>query len=288
MTRYPVVMSNPKATINSNADFQYLRTVGFEVRTYTPAAGSLIPGQPMPSGTCDYCGTGIKYAVVCEDTRNGGRSDIGMDCAEKIGFTPAEIRQLRRSYEASTPEAIARRKAARAAEKAANEKAAAIQIAKDEVRPRIPRNVNKSNALFDLEGNLITTNRISGKFGPAWKIPNGGGFVSAFPKRLTTMSKKGYYEGTVISERIVGRTSTWAPTDDKYEENVVAIIDNGTEATAHLVDTRTDKERCGYHDQSDGDNVVWVDPTPAPYADFLAAYREACDAAWAEFDALEF
>ena len=266
----------------TNKDFQHFRVVGFEVRTYTPGAGSLLPSAPVPAGTCDYCGTGIKYAVVAEDTRTGGRCDIGTDCAEKIGFTPQEIRNARNQYEHNLPEARARRKAARLAEKALTEAYEAEEVEREANRPLIPELLGQADALFDLAGRLVTTNTYSGQYGLAWSLPNRGGFVSAFPKRVSTMTKKGYYEGTVIAEMAEGRNGRYFVTDSDYELVVVAVIDDGTEERAEFRDHRTDRETDGYHDQSDPENVVWVDGKPAPYADFLAAMQEAARNAWAD------
>jgi hypothetical protein len=68
-------------------------------------------------------------------------------------------------------------------------------------------------ALFDLDGNLVPAKLIDGKFGPCWAMVNGSGnftgeFISAFPKRESTMEKKGYREGTV---ELPAYADTWAP-----------------------------------------------------------------------------
>lgn len=279
MTRYIDYMETTSAP-QTNNDFQYFRVVGFEQRTYTPGAGSLMPGSPVPSGTCDYCGTGIKYAVIAEDTRNGGRCDIGTDCAQKIGLAPADIRNARRNWEYNTPEARRIRKAARAAERAASLEYEAKKLAEEASKPLLPREVGSTDALFDLQGNLVTTNMINGRYGLSWVLPNRGGYVSAFPKRLTTMSKKGYYEGTVVCERKSGSNGEYFPQDNNYEYYVIAVIDNGTEATSQFADRRTDNEKYGYHNQKDSENVFWVEPVEAPYAEFLTCIREACKNAW--------
>jgi hypothetical protein len=61
-------------------------------------------------------------------------------------------------------------------------------------------------ALFDLDGNLVAAKLIDGKYGLVWGIlasddPRSQitGWVSAFPKRESTMTKKGYREGTVLA-----------------------------------------------------------------------------------------
>lgn len=67
------------------------------------------------------------------------------------------------------------------------------------------------DALFDLEGNLVCAKLISGTYGQCWalmeetvdgkklkdKYKFTGKFISAFPKRKSTMEKKGYREGTI-------------------------------------------------------------------------------------------
>lgn len=58
----------------------------------------VIPGVSVRAGgTCDHCGTGIRYAytVRCSD---GVEFVVGCDCAEKAGMTRSEIREARRSW----------------------------------------------------------------------------------------------------------------------------------------------------------------------------------------------
>ena len=57
-------------------------------------------------------------------------------------------------------------------------------------------------ALFDLDENLIRAKLIDGRFGNCWALMNEkdefiGKFISAFPKRVSTMERKGYREGTI-------------------------------------------------------------------------------------------
>lgn len=59
-------------------------------------------------------------------------------------------------------------------------------------------------ALFDLAGNLIAAKLVTTRYGECWGILSTDDpssritkFVGAFPKRVTTMTRKGYYEGTV-------------------------------------------------------------------------------------------
>ena len=41
-------------------------------------------GESQPSGTCDYCGNGIKYCCVIRDA-NGKTFEVGTDCVMKTG-----------------------------------------------------------------------------------------------------------------------------------------------------------------------------------------------------------
>lgn len=55
-------------------------------------------------------------------------------------------------------------------------------------------------ALFDLDGNRVEAKLVSGRYGPCWLIKTGPEygdvrFVSAFPKRSSTLEKKGFVEG---------------------------------------------------------------------------------------------
>jgi len=70
----------------------------------------------------------------------------------------------------------------------------------------LAENDNKDNfaALFDLDGNLVAAKLVDTRYGLAWAIlatddPSSPitKFVSAFPRRQQTMSRKGFYEGTV-------------------------------------------------------------------------------------------
>jgi hypothetical protein len=60
-------------------------------------------------------------------------------------------------------------------------------------------------ALFDLDGNLVAAKLVETRYGPAWGLlttdsPNSRitKFVSAYPKRKSTLERKGYREGTVL------------------------------------------------------------------------------------------
>lgn len=59
-------------------------------------------------------------------------------------------------------------------------------------------------ALFDLHGNLVAAKLVTTRYGLCWGIlttddPNSriAKFITAFPKRESTMARKGFYEGTV-------------------------------------------------------------------------------------------
>jgi hypothetical protein len=59
-------------------------------------------------------------------------------------------------------------------------------------------------ALFTLDGERVNARLIDTRYGRAWAMMDDGGaftgeFVSAFPKRESTMTKKGYREGTEVA-----------------------------------------------------------------------------------------
>lgn len=55
------------------------KCMGVEEKTYQAC-----PGAPVqPGGSCDYCGTGIRYMVHVLSADNN-RFKIGMDCAQKL------------------------------------------------------------------------------------------------------------------------------------------------------------------------------------------------------------
>lgn len=72
-------------------------------------------------------------------------------------------------------------------------------------------------ALFDLDGNLVAAKLIDGRYGAVWGLladDDPGSeitdWVSAFPKRATTIERKGYREGVVSAP---AGAKTWAPAD---------------------------------------------------------------------------
>lgn len=101
-------------------------------------------------------------------------------------------------------------------------------------------------ALFDLDGNLVAAKLINGQYGPCWAIladddPSSAivRFVGAFPARQSTMTRKGFYEGTVRCPAHVtlGGSGTglsgaltvrpYATRNDRGFSRDVEIIDNG-------------------------------------------------------------
>jgi len=61
-------------------------------------------------------------------------------------------------------------------------------------------------ALFDLDGNLVAAKLINGRYGMVWGILASDDpdsevveWVTAFPARESTMTRKGYREGTVMA-----------------------------------------------------------------------------------------
>lgn len=101
-------------------------------------------------------------------------------------------------------------------------------------------------ALFDLDGNLVAAKLITIRYGLAWGLlatddPSSNiiQFITAFPKRESTMTRKGFYEGTVRCPAHVamsgsgtglsGALSVHAFTtrNDRGFSRDVEIIDNG-------------------------------------------------------------
>lgn len=76
-----------------------------------------IPGEgARAAGSCDNCGTGIRYVVVIENVDTGERMNVGRDCAMRVGLTKAELREHYASlYAAERAELAAKRAEADAA-----------------------------------------------------------------------------------------------------------------------------------------------------------------------------
>jgi hypothetical protein len=67
--------------------------------------------------------------------------------------------------------------------------------------------------LADLEGNLVNAKLIDGQYGTCWAMTDTQGqftgqFISAFPKRESTMAKKGYREVYVMAPATVANNGT--------------------------------------------------------------------------------
>ena len=82
-----------------------------------------------------------------------------------------------------------------------------------------------------MEGNLLTANQRSTRYGDAW-YSDELGFVNTseaqdWRKRVANNAKKGYFVGTIRVEARDGRDGLWVPTDDNYQPNVMDIVDNG-------------------------------------------------------------
>jgi hypothetical protein len=181
-----------------------------------------LPGVGMrATGTCDACGTCIRYAILVEPVGHDGPIRVvGTTCAEKVGLTAAEIRGYRASrYADERAERLER------AEKFASEHGShgeesrymsgcrctpcleaaphgtihkatspcVCDLCIDGLASHRNSGYETTTVLFDLEGNLVATQPKSGKYGMFWVVGDGM-FVSAFPKREATMAKKGFRE----------------------------------------------------------------------------------------------
>lgn len=111
-------------------------------------------------------------------------------------------------------------------------------------------------ALFDLDGNLVPAKLVETRYGTAWAILTGDDpsspvakWVSAFPKRESTMRNKGFYEGTVKCPAYVtlcgsgtglsGALSVrpYTRRSDRGFSRDVEIVDNGC-------DIKSDRRGC--------------------------------------------
>lgn len=109
--------------------------------------------------------------------------------------------------------------------------------------------VDEFPSLFDLDGNLVAAKLIQTKYGLSWGIlatddPSSRvvRWVGAFPKRATTMTRKGFYEGTVRCPAHVtlGGSGTglsgaltvrpYITRNDRGFSRDVEIVDNGHDA----------------------------------------------------------
>lgn len=101
-------------------------------------------------------------------------------------------------------------------------------------------------ALFDLDGNLVAAKLIDGQYGLCWGLLESDDpssritrFIGAFPRRASTMARKGFYEGTVrCAAHVVVRGSgtglsgaltvrPYTTRNDRGFSRDVQIIDNG-------------------------------------------------------------
>lgn len=152
--------------------------------------------------TCDHCGAWLMNIVTIVGP-NCQTGRIGLDCADRVGLNATEVRaMLAAKYAAGRREAAfeaaAPTRAARAAAKAERDAARAAADAADEAR-RAELTV-EDDALTDLAGNFVPCRLIRGKFGITWMLldtfggESTGTFITAFPKRASTMEGKGYRE----------------------------------------------------------------------------------------------
>lgn len=247
--------------------FSQFRIIGWHEAVFDNGDGTTKAG-----GTCDYCGTGIRYVATIQGPQ-GGTCRIGQTCAERVGISKREWREAREFHLMNTPEAKARRKAAAEARETEAQAAEARRLAMKADQPWLPETVKPVDALFTLDGKLVTANVIPGKYGPVWK--DGDTWVSAFPKRRSTMERKGYYEGVILVEAHANRRGGLTTvTDENWEPSrVVAIIDNGQ--------VTPDGEAWGCHDTDGGwlDGFAWATADPAQAAATEA--WEAHRARWA-------
>lgn len=99
--------------------------------------------------------------------------------------------------------------------------------------PFKPEHTATIEALFDLEGNLLTANQRTTRFGLAW-YSDELGFASTSEAqkpetRRKNNAKKGFYVGRITVEAAQARDGhTWVPKDKNYQpERIVVIEDNG-------------------------------------------------------------
>ena len=126
--------------------------------------------------------------------------------------------------------------------------ASGIVAAENDLKAWLAENDGKDYfaALFDLSGNLVPAKLIEGRYGLCWGLlasddPMGPitGFISAHPKRSSTMTRKGFYEGTVRCAAYVAMAGSgtglsgalsvrpYTRRKDRGFSRDVEIIDNG-------------------------------------------------------------
>lgn len=106
-----------------------------------------------------------------------------------------------------------------------------------EMPPFKPELTMTTTAAFDLEGNLLTANLRSTRYGMSYFYTDDNGRnVWLSPSkakkpetRRTNNAKKGFYVGLISAEAAPSRSGgTWIPKDDSYQpERIVSIEDNG-------------------------------------------------------------
>lgn len=241
------------------------KIIGFTERTVGGDWGTPI----LPGGTCQHCFTGIRYAVIVEDPQ-GNKYDVGRTCALKVGITKQEYWEAHRNYkDRLTSEQNAARFAAMpkvtkdtmdpeeweaittAADAERGDTDRVVYWVADKIRTRgwvkpeqwedalthalvfeePPMTSKVINALFDLEGNLLTTNLFWGKFGPTAKTRDGQWFNRSQANNGATEvknnAKKGFYVGLVEVETHWDTGKVLYNRSDNYEAHILRVVDHG-------------------------------------------------------------
>lgn len=125
--------------------------------------------------TCANCGQGIANVVTAQHRTTGEHVFLGLDCAERVGLTDAQLRDHyaeKFAAERSNRQA-ANRRAKRQAEAAARLAAAPSPPPQPFrfVRPADdPDALYYDEALFDLDGELVCAKPVSTRYGRSWMV----------------------------------------------------------------------------------------------------------------------
>jgi hypothetical protein len=191
--------------------------------------------------TCAQCGQGIANVVTARHRSTGETVFLGLDCAERIGLTGA---QLKAHYaEKFAAERAERQAAARRVKRQAEADArVAARLAAEAAAPPQPFRNNPAadpdalyydEALFDLTGELVCAKPVFGQYGRTWMLTDrwGGNTTGWFsPSRAQdderarkANARKGYYVGWAGWVAAGGRNRRWANRDLAP----VSLEDNG-------------------------------------------------------------
>lgn len=107
---------------DDDAPLTHYEITGFVRKEFSPASGITLPG-----GSCGHCGAALINCVQVRHRVTGETMDVGMDCAERVGLSRSQVKEMMRErfaeerYERWAAQSSARRAELAAAEAAATE-----------------------------------------------------------------------------------------------------------------------------------------------------------------------